>query len=63
MDTERHAAVFDAFLDDDEDVRTPAEVEAGWHFCPEYDYLLIGPGMMEMDHCVCDLRVCDLRTD
>lgn len=51
----RYRAVMDAFLDDDRDIRTPEEIEAGWHFCPEVDFLLIGPGMLEMDDCDCNL--------
>lgn len=31
------------------------EIAEGWHFCPEWDGLLIGPGMGEFDHCLCDL--------
>ena len=30
---------------------TPEEIESGWHFCPEWDYLLIGPGMGEKCDC------------
>ena len=26
---------------------TPQEVAEGWHFCPEWDGLLVGPGMIE----------------
>lgn len=30
------------------------EIEEGWHFCPEWDYMLIGPGMtLEMSCCNC----------
>lgn len=33
---------------------TDEEIEEGWHFCPEWDGLLIGPGMMEWEeHCEC----------
>ena len=32
---------------------SPDEIEAGWHFCPEWDGLLIGSTMSEMDECVC----------
>lgn len=33
---------------------TEEEWEAGWHFCPEWDYLLIGPLMpQEMESCSC----------
>lgn len=33
---------------------TPAEIEAGWHFCADWDGLLVGPGMGELRACVCD---------
>ncbi len=26
---------------------TPAEIAEGWHFCDEWDYLLVGPGSCE----------------
>ena len=26
------------------------EIKDGWHFCCEWDGLLIGPGMKETDH-------------
>lgn len=29
------------------------EFEEGWHFCYEWDGLLIGPGMKEMECCLC----------
>lgn len=32
---------------------TVEEIEAGWHYCPEWDGLLIGPGMSEEDACTC----------
>lgn len=32
---------------------TEAEIKEGWHFCPDWDCLLIGPGMMEVEHCLC----------
>lgn len=53
---DRYQEVMDGFLDDERDIRTPEEIEAGWHFCPEVDFLLIGPGMLEMDNCDCDLE-------
>lgn len=33
-----------------------AEVRAGWHRCPDWDGLLIGPGMEEQDGCTCAPR-------
>lgn len=32
---------------------TQEELKAGWHFCVEWDGLLIGPGMPEMECCSC----------
>lgn len=32
---------------------TSAEISAGWHFCAEWDGLLVGPGMEELEHCLC----------
>ena len=34
-------------------VLTNEELLEHWHWCPEWDYLLIGPGMDEMDACIC----------
>jgi len=30
---------------------TEEEFNEGWHFCAEWDGLLVGPGMMEYDFC------------
>jgi len=32
---------------------TPAEQAEGWHFCREWDGLLVGPGMEELEPCTC----------
>ena len=32
---------------------TPEELKAGWHFCNEWDGLLVGPGMEEGQCCTC----------
>lgn len=32
---------------------TDAELADGWHWCMDWDSLLVGPGMMEMDCCTC----------
>ncbi len=29
------------------------EISQGWHFCADWDGLLIGPGMGEMESCEC----------
>lgn len=38
---------------DDTAQLTDAEIAAGWHFCQDYDGLLVGPGMMELSVCRC----------
>lgn len=36
---------------------TDAEMIEGWHFCPDWDFLLIGPGMHEFESCcLCEIR-------
>lgn len=32
---------------------TKEEFELGWHYCPDWDGLLIGPGMRELECCTC----------
>jgi hypothetical protein len=32
---------------------TEEEIEEGWHFCYNWDGLLVGPEMEEMDCCTC----------
>ena len=32
---------------------TPYEIREGWHFCYEFDGLLVGPGMFELKACKC----------
>ena len=32
---------------------TVEEALDGWHFCWEWDGLLVGPGMDEMEACIC----------
>ena len=32
---------------------TEDEKDLGWHFCPDWDQMLIGPGMSEMSCCNC----------
>jgi hypothetical protein len=34
---------------------THGEIADGWHFCPEWDGLLIGPEMGEFQCCLCDM--------
>ena len=33
---------------------TKSEIEQGWHFCPEWDGLLVGERMREIDCCTCE---------
>jgi hypothetical protein len=40
-----------SLMKDDDLALTEAEIEQGWHFCCDWDGLLIGPGMTEMEHC------------
>jgi hypothetical protein len=35
---------------------TQDDVAEGWHFCPEWYGLCIGPGMPELDGCLCEPR-------
>jgi len=44
------------FLNSNGEGMTPAEINAGWHYCPSWDDLLIGPGMDEMSACECAKR-------
>lgn len=37
-------------------VISPEELKEGWHFCPDWDGLLVGPKMPEMECCTCDLH-------
>lgn len=40
-------------MNDDSTELTPEEVAQGWHWCWEWDGLLVGPGMKELEACVC----------
>jgi hypothetical protein len=40
-----------------EEPLTEEMIEDGWHFCPHWDDLLIGPGMGESLHCECESGV------
>jgi len=33
---------------------TAEELAQGWHFCPDWDGLLVGPNMGELNFCACD---------
>lgn len=32
---------------------TEEEKKEGWHFCLDWDFMLIGPGMSELEACTC----------
>jgi len=32
---------------------TQKEINQGWHFCQDWDGMLVGPGMPEFDSCLC----------
>lgn len=41
-------------LSEDDSLKlTPEEINDGWHFCLEFDGLLIGPDMGELHACRC----------
>lgn len=31
------------------------EISEGWHWCPDWDGLLVGPGMPEQNGCQCNI--------
>jgi hypothetical protein len=33
---------------------TPAEMAEGWHFCPEWDYMLLQLGHADGEQCDCE---------
>jgi hypothetical protein len=35
---------------------TDEELSAGWHWCYDWDGLLVGPGMQETEHCHCGVK-------
>lgn len=49
MDAKR----YNALMRGDEERLTTDELRAGWHWCREWDYLLVGPGMPELVACSC----------
>lgn len=42
-------------LMNDDSALTEEEINCGWHFCADWDLLLIGPGMGEIASCDCDI--------
>lgn len=56
MTDERWNAVMKSGADDNPLELTPEEIEAGWHFCHDWDGLLVGPGMVEEGACTCEVK-------
>ena len=36
---------------------TQEELAQGWHFCPDWDFMVVGPGMDAIESCTCQLPV------
>jgi len=43
-----------AYLDKEGRGLTQNEIDAGWHFCLDYDGMLVGPGMQAQENCTCN---------
>lgn len=41
-------------MKDDNEPLTQIEIADGWHFCHDFDGLLVGSGMEELHYCHCD---------
>ena len=39
-----------------DDSLTPEEISAGWHYCRDWEWVLIGPGNSKMDSCNCRIN-------
>ena len=35
---------------------TPEEISVGWHYCRNWEWVLIGPGNSKMDSCNCKVN-------
>ena len=53
---------WEQLMKDDSLLLTMEESDEGWHFCPDWDGLLIGPGMMELESCLCSKEPDDDHT-
>lgn len=49
MDKERWTQL----MKDDSLKLSESELDQGWHFCPDWDGLLVGPEMGEYEYCTC----------
>jgi len=46
---------WEQLMKDDSLLLTTEESDEGWHFCPDWDGLLVGPGTaMELTCCMCE---------
>jgi hypothetical protein len=36
------------------------EIADGWHWCEEFDGMLVGPGMWGVAECECNAKGCDI---
>lgn len=45
---------YNALMDNEDLELTEDEMLEGWHFCMDWDFLLVGPGMEETQSCHCD---------
>lgn len=43
-------------MENDLESLTQQEISDGWHFCPDWDGLLIGPNMGETESCGCGIE-------
>lgn len=44
---------YEKLMKDDSEKLTTEEIKEGWHFCHEFDGLLVGPEMGELNSCRC----------
>ena len=53
MPYERWDELMDACTNDEDIQLTEDEIKAGWHFCDDWDGLLVHPDDIEFQHCTC----------
>ena len=53
---------FKALMTDESTELTPAEIIEGWHFCWEFDGLLVAPSSEEFECCTCPLLYMQIDT-
>lgn len=42
-----------SLMSDDKSELTDSEIADGWHWCHDFDGLLVGPDMEELNYCNC----------